>query len=239
VGFRASVLVKKSLQRGIFELAKSAAATMSAYHRAELHGVEQLPAGPALLVGNHGLFGYETPIFFFKILEATGRAPIGLADRGLASIPVVKEVLPWLGGVPGTRQHALDALNSGHWVVCYPGGAKEVFKHRHDRYVLQWSETLGFVRVAAEAGVPIVPFAARGIDETFVTWGASQVTARLFDTQRYAAPLPLGPLPLPTRFRFELGAPMSAPPQSASPKELTGFREEVAQRVRGMLDGMK
>ena len=139
-----------SLRKAVFRFAERGAALSALYHRAKLVGTEHLPLdGPVLLVGNHGVWGYETPAFFHLLHRATGRYPLGLAERGFFRIPRVRTVLPWLGGVEGTRENALAALESGALVVCYPGGARETFKRRHGRYRLRWERALGFVRLAA------------------------------------------------------------------------------------------
>jgi hypothetical protein len=49
-------------------------------HRTRLLGARHLPdAGPMPLVGNHGLWGYETPAFSHLLHRATGRYAQGLA----------------------------------------------------------------------------------------------------------------------------------------------------------------
>ena len=49
----------------------------------------------------------------------------------------------------------------------FPGGAREVYKRRDQRYELLWGERTGFARMAIAAGVPIVPFAAVGAEDRF------------------------------------------------------------------------
>lgn len=202
------------------------------YHRATLEGAEHLPAGPALLVGNHGLYGLETPAFFYLVKGATGRFPFGLADRRVFGWMPMQAVLARVGGVVGTRENALTLLNGGHLVVCYPGGAREVFKAKEDRYRLAWDRARGFARVAIQAQVPVVPFAGLGVDDSFVNFGHPSIARRVLG--RYAVPLSvgLGPLPLPVRFRFRLGAPLE-PPDSLD--EVDDFKVEVQRAVEQLL----
>ncbi len=228
-------VVTRTCQRTLLGLAEMAAAMAASYHQAELWGAEHLPRrGPALLVGNHGIYGYETPVFFYLLRRLTGRYPIGLAERRFFRIPVVKSVLPWLGGLEGTRENALDALGKGNLVVCYPGGAREVFKRAHQRYTLQWQRKVGFVRVAARAGVPIIPFAARGVDESFVQLDAPPFRIQLAEDPTYTMALPV-PVPRAQPFRFLLGEPMTPPPLEVSDDEALAFRDEVARTVQTLL----
>lgn len=209
------------------------------YHRARLLGAEHLPSrGPVLLVGNHGVWGYETPAFFHLLHEATGRYPLGLAERGFFRIPLIRTVLPWLGGVEGTRENALESLRQGNLVVCYPGGAWETFKRSEGRYTLRWERTLGFVRLAARAGVPIVPFAGFGVDDTFFyPSDEERWCVRISAQEKYRMPvvMGLGPLPLPVRITFAVGEPHEPPPENAPEHRLQAFRDGVAASVRRLL----
>lgn len=182
-------------------------------HAPRLEGLSNLPPGPALLVGNHGLLGYETLLFFERILDATGRMPRGLADRCFFRIAGVRDVLVRLGGMYGNTENALDALRRGHLVVCYPGGAREALKRCDaDRYRLRWERSVGFVKVAITAGVPIIPFAAAGVDDTFQILGRLPGTGRaLLGDDKYDLPLFWGQpglLPAPVPFWFRIGAPI-------------------------------
>lgn len=183
----------------------------TSYHRAELELAEPLPEGPVLLVGNHGLFGLETPVFFNLLHRETGRFPIGLADRNVFGFPPIRQILERVGGIVGTRENARALLRQGELVVCYPGGSREVFKAEEDRYRLCWESAVGFAHLATELQIPIVPFAGLGVDDSFIHLGHPPLSRRLLG--RYAVPLAvgLGPLPLPVQLRFRLGRVLEPP----------------------------
>ncbi|RKH06025.1 acyltransferase family protein [Corallococcus sp. CA053C] len=228
-----------SVRRAVFRFAETGAALSARYHRARLVGAEHLPhKGALLLVGNHGVWGYETPAFFHLLHNATGRYPLGLAERGFFKIPLVRTVLPWLGGVEGTPENALRSLSEGQLVVCYPGGARETFKRSQGRYRLRWERALGFVRLAMKAGVPVVPFAGFGVDDTFF-WPPAEdrLCWQLAQEEKYRMPLVmgLGPLPLPVQLTFAVGEPQQPPPPGASESRLHTFRDHVAASVRRLL----
>jgi 1-acyl-sn-glycerol-3-phosphate acyltransferase len=165
---------------------------------------------------------------------ATGRYPVGLAEHGFFRIPLVRTVLPWLGGVKGTRDNAHAALQEGRLVVCYPGGAHETFKPRARGYMLRWERALGFARLAAEAGVPVLPFAGHGVDDTFVYPGDGSLGVQLAPGAKYRMPLVM-PLPLPVRLSFAVGAPLAPPRADADEAALGAFRDRVAAAVRRLL----
>ncbi len=225
------------LPRRFVGLAEKAAFAQARYHRAHLLDSHLLPDGAALVVGNHGLFGYETPAFFTLLHAATGRYPVGLADRGFYKLPVVRRLLSWCGGIEGTPENAHQALSDGKLVVCYPGGAREVFKDADHKYELAWEHALGFVKVAARAQAPVVPFAGFGIDETFTLLRGGEARWRFGRGGRYAVPLAmgLGPVPFPVQFRFILGEPMDPPAREATVSQLVAYRDEVSERVKALL----
>lgn len=216
-----------------FRVAARLAAVGARYHRARLLGAERLPGGPALIVANHGLYGLDTPVFFHLVREATGRIPVGLAERMLCRLAPMKRVLEELGGVEGTRAAALALLGQGRLVVCYPGGAREVFKDRHFRHRLRWEKSVGFVHVARLAGVPIVPVAGVGIDDTYRVVGRLQPLARLAGHEKYAVPVSvgIGAVPLPAKFTFAIGPPVD-PPANDSERAA----REVKERVQGWIE---
>lgn len=223
-------VVKLRLPRAsdpILRAVRSLASLATLWHRARLHGVEHLPDGPALLVGNHGLFGFETPVFFYLLHRATGRFPVGLADKNVFGKPPMKSLLERIGGVTGTPMNARALLREGQLVVCYPGGSREVFKCRTSRYQLQWERALGFARIAIEERVPVVPFAGLGVDDTYLHFGHVDAMKQLLG--RYTMPLAmgLGPLPLPTQLKFRLGHPIKPPRNLTRAHEL----KEAAQRA--------
>jgi 1-acyl-sn-glycerol-3-phosphate acyltransferase len=216
----------------------------SRLHPVRLEGVRHLPRGAALLVGNHGLLGYESPLFFERILAACGRLPIGLADRWFFKVPVVRDLLVRLGGTYGSSENGLSELRRGNLVVCYPGGAREVLKEPHLKYRLLWEKSVGFVRLALAAKVPIIPFAAAGVDDTFnVVTRLRGSGELLMGHGKYDLPVvwgPRGPLPNPVPFWFRLGEPIEAPAKASHDDEgaVRELHQEVWTRTQAMVDDL-
>lgn len=207
---------------------------VSRLHPVRLEGTEHLPDGPAVLVGNHGLLGYETIAFFHAVLERTGRLPLGLADRWFFRVPGLRSVLVRAGGMLGTAENARAALADGAWVVAYPGGAREVLKRdNRAKYRLQWERSRGFARLASELGIPVVPFAAAGVDDTFDIVGTVRGSGQLLmNHSKYDLPVlwGRGPLPRPVPFWFRIGEPI-LPSRPADE-----LHADVWQRTQRLLD---
>ncbi len=211
------------------------------YHPIRFEGAENLPDGPALLVGNHGLLGYEALFFFEEIFRRTGRRPVGLADRWFFEIPGLRDLLVRIGGAYGHRRNALRLLSVGNLVICYPGGARETFKaSAAERYRLRWAQSLGFVRIALESGVPIVPFAAAGVDDTFDIEGRHEGFGRWWmGHDKYDVPRLRGvgrlPIPRPVPFLFRVGEPMRVG-GAASESAVRAWHRAACERAQALLD---
>ena len=223
-------------------LARPLAAAFSRRHPVRIEGLEHLPKGGALLVGNHGLLGYDTLVFFERILAMTGRALVGCADRWFFRVPLLRDVLVRVGGMYGCRDNAVRALERGSWVVAYPGGAREVLKRREDaKYKLQWHESRGFLHVAAAAGVPIVPFAAAGVDDTFDVIGTVRGSGSLLmGHSKYDLPVVwgAGPLPRAVPLWYRLGAPLDVRALERDHGGIDGAHGFVHARVQSMVDAL-
>jgi 1-acyl-sn-glycerol-3-phosphate acyltransferase len=132
-------------------------------------GCERIPrTGPVLLTGNHSIYGLvDIPMLGLEIFEKTGRPVRGLADHNHFALPVWRDLLRGIGAVRGTRDVCSRLFEAGEAVLVFPGGGREVMKHKHERYRLIWKERIGFARLAIQHGVPIVPFASVGVEDMF------------------------------------------------------------------------
>jgi hypothetical protein len=132
-------------------------------------GTEHVPReGPVLLIGNHSIYGLiDIPMLGLEIYEKTGRTVRGLADHNHFALPIWRDFLHSIGAVRGTREACARLFEAGEAVLVFPGGGREVMKHKHERYKLIWKERIGFARLAIQYGVPIVPFASVGVEDMF------------------------------------------------------------------------
>jgi 1-acyl-sn-glycerol-3-phosphate acyltransferase len=131
--------------------------------------VDNVPArGPFVLVGNHQLLGMQDLPTLVRELEVQRGVQVrGMADHFHFQVPLWRDLLVRLGAVPGTRENCSALLAAGEAVLVFPGGAREVYKRRGQRYELLWGQRTGFARMAIEAGCPIVPFGAVGAEDRF------------------------------------------------------------------------
>jgi len=75
----------------------------------------------------------------------------------LFRIPLIRCFCFWGGCVPAVRKRLTDILAKGESVAILPGGIAEIFVQSRDAEYIFLRERKGFVRMAIEMGVDIVP----------------------------------------------------------------------------------
>jgi 1-acyl-sn-glycerol-3-phosphate acyltransferase len=180
-------------------------------------GLGNVPADrPFVLVGNHTLFGLlDVPLMLLGLRQARGVSVRPLGDHLHFRIPGWRDLLGLFGTVEGTPDNCRALMRARQSILVFPGGAREVFKHRGEKYCLLWGDRMGFARLAIEERYPIVPFAAVGAEECFDIVLDAADAMRAFPPLRFlprADEMPplvhgIGPslLPRPERFYFHFG----------------------------------
>ena len=174
----------------------------NAYFRTEVRGLENVPKeGPVLLVGNHsgGFYIVDTFAFAYAFYDHFGanRGFHQLAHQVAFSFPALSTVLRKFGGLPASHANAARAFERGAAVLVYPGGEVESFRPSLRSNEVDFAGRTGFIRLALEHDVPIVPVVAIGGQETalFVTRGRR--LAKLFQLDKLARlkvlPIQIGP----------------------------------------------
>jgi 1-acyl-sn-glycerol-3-phosphate acyltransferase len=142
------------------------------YHRwfrVQWEGLEKIPRqGGALLVANHaGAIPSDAPVIMHGIEEELGRPVYGLADYFFRATPWLGTMWERVGGVPAHPDNALRLLrDQGDLCLVFPEGTKGPSKTYADRYRLRRFGRGGFVEIAMRAGVPVVPIAVVGAEES-------------------------------------------------------------------------
>ncbi len=139
------------------------------YHRSEVRGLDRIPPGRCLLVGNHsgGLTTPDFAIFAVDYYERFGyeRPLYVLAHDSLFHGPAAA-LLPHLGVIRASPENAAAALGSNTAVLVYPGGDMEVYRPTVVENVIDFAGHTGYVDTAVAAGAPIVPIVSIGGQET-------------------------------------------------------------------------
>ena len=164
----------------------------------------------------------------------------------LFDLPGVSDVLERFGIVPASPAMAEAAVARGGVVLVYPGGDLEDCRPWADRHHVDLAGHMGFVRLALQTGVPVVPVASHGSHETeFIVFRGTRLAKALhLDRLRihvlpivFGLPFGLTPIvvphvPLPARVTVEVLDPLqwtaSPDPQAADdPERVRRCYEEV------------
>ncbi len=169
-------------------LARFAHGPLRAWHRAEVRGLDAIPTGPVLYVGNHN-GSTATPDTWLAIGALYAKRgldglPFGLAHGAVRGAPLLGRLLGRLGAVPASHEHALSLFAAGRQVLVYPGGDVEAMRPYRDRDRLRFAGRRGYIRLALRAGVPIVPLVAAGAHATFLVLSDLQWLARALGVDR-------------------------------------------------------
>jgi 1-acyl-sn-glycerol-3-phosphate acyltransferase len=139
------------------------------YFRAEWEGLEKIPTdGGALIVANHAAaIPSDAPVIMHGIETELKRPVYGLADHLFRSLPFVGTMWSRVGGVAAHPDNAYRLLREQQQLVLvFPEGTKGTSKLYSERYKLSRFGRGGFVEIAMRAGVPIVPIAVVGAEES-------------------------------------------------------------------------
>ena len=121
-----------------------------------------------LVAANHTLMGVlDAPLLVLGLHDHTGVFLRALGDHLHFRVPIWRDLLTHFGTVDGTRTNCRALMRAGESILVFPGGGREVFKHKREKYRLIWKERVGFVRLAVQFGYPIVPLAAVGAEECY------------------------------------------------------------------------
>src|SRR4030088_3584946 len=142
----------------------------SLWYRGEVRGLGNIPeSGPVLLVGNHsgGNMTPDTVVFTlaFNTYFGVERSFYQLAHNLVLSMPALAQLRKF-GTVAASPANARKALESGAALLVYPGGDYEVHRPTWERNRVDFDRRKGFIRLALEQDVPIVPVVSIGGQET-------------------------------------------------------------------------
>lgn len=220
----------------------------SLYFRADVRGLDRIPKdGPVLLVGNHsgGNLPPDTFVFTLAFCSYFGveRPFYQLAHNLVVSMPGLGSLRKF-GTVAANHENARLALESGAALLVYPGGDYEVFRPTWQRHEVDFGGRKGYVKLAREAGVPIVPVASVGGQEAALFLDRGQWLARLLMVDKIArlksVPILLAPpwgltvsdmvprLPLPTKIAIEVQDPIDADDIAVSDDDVVHEKVEAA-----------
>ena len=224
------------------------------YFRLHVEGLEHVsPTGGQLFVANHngGIMGPDLSCTLGTLWNHLEVPLFCMAhDFAMRRVTVLGRVLQSVGAMRAHPDNALRVLRAGQPVLVYPGGDLDAYRLSRLRNHVVFGPRTGFVRVARDAGAPIVPVVAHGAHRSAWIFHEGRFLARWLRLDRWsriqrfplAFALPWGiaagpwvpylPLPFPIRLRF-------LPPIWVGTDEpLEVARDRVTSAMQQALDAM-
>ena len=229
------------------------------YFRAEVRGLENIPAcGPVLLVGNHsgGTLIADTFVFAQAFYDHFGADRVfhQLAHDLVFGVPGVRALVTPYGTVPASPENMRRALARDAALLVYPGGDHETYRATWHSADIDFAHRTGFVRLALELGVPIVPVVAIGGQETALFLGPGERLARLLHLHRLlridVAPVQIAPpwgvtvldipgrVPLPAKITVEILPAIDLAAELGAGGDADTAYDLVTGRMQEALDGL-
>ncbi len=206
----------------------------------QVRGLENVPAGRALLVANH-TFGFDVAFPLAAITRKTGRVVYSLGEHAWWMFPGVRRFASAVGVVDGTPENADRLLAADQLLLVMPGGLRESMKPRELRYRLLWGHRYGFVRTAIRNRAPVVPVACVGADEIFELVGNPFARGRKWLGRAFPIPRPWAGVPIvhPVKLRYAIGEPLvlpATPEQEDDPQVVRRCRFEIEGALQELID---
>jgi len=230
----------------------------SLYFRGEVRGLGNIPdEGPALLVGNHsgGNLTPDTTVFSlaFHAYFGVERPFHQLAHNLVLSMPGLGFLRKY-GTVAASPENARKALQSGAAVLVYPGGDREVHRPSWQSGRVDFGDRKGYVRLALDQGVPIVPVVAVGGQETALFLTQGEALSRLLMLDRLlrlkVLPISVGPpwglniggflghVPLPAKITVEVLPPIHLRDEFGAEPDVDEVHAHVTRLMQETLDAL-
>jgi 1-acyl-sn-glycerol-3-phosphate acyltransferase len=230
----------------------------SLWFRGEVRGLGNIPEeGPVLLVGNHSGGNLPADTFVFTLAFSTyfgvERVFHQLAHNLVLSMPGLSYLRKY-GTVAASHENARRALRAGAAVLVYPGGDYEVHRPSWERHKVDFAGRRGFIRLAVDEDVPIVPVVSVGGQETalFLSRGESLAKALKLDALFRLKVLPislalpwginvgdmLGHIPLPAKITIETLPPIHLREEFGPDPDVDEVYDHVVRLMQDTLDAL-
>jgi 1-acyl-sn-glycerol-3-phosphate acyltransferase len=205
------------------------------YWRVRVEGAEHLPSGPFIIVANHaGALPLDGPVLHLALRRERPDLAESrwLLEDQIFHAPFVGVLANRLGAVRANPENALRLLGENRPLIVFPEGFHGLSKPFSERYQLRRFGRGGYVKIALRAGVPIVPAAIIGGEESMPL--IAKIPGGLFGVEYLPVTLP----PLPARWHIRFAEPVSLDGAPSEPEHDLAWIERKNLAVRDQIEGM-
>ena len=228
------------------------------WYRAEVRNMGNVPEnGPVLLVGNHTGGNMAPEVIVLPLAFSTYfgvERPFYQLAHNLVLASPFGAMLRKYGTMAASHKHAETALEAGAAVLVFPGGDWEVHRPSWERNKVDLAGRKGFIKLALNADVPIVPVVTIGGQETALFLSRGAWLAKLTGADRYlrlkvlpiSHALPwglnigdlMGHLPLPAKITIEVGPPINLREHFGPEPDVDEVYAHITGLMQETLDGL-
>ncbi len=232
---------------------------LRAWFRPVIRGIDRIPAGPALYVGNHnGVLSWDSFTFFCQVYAERGveDLPYALGHEVSTALPPLNQLFVPLGAIRASHQNARRVFARGAKLLVYPGSDYDAFRAFADRDRVIFGPRRGYLRLALRERVPIVPVVSAGAHQVLYILDDGQWLARALRLDKLVRAkawpislsiplgLTIGPppffVPWPSRFFQEALEPIvlepNGPEAAADDEHVERCHERVITAMQSALD---
>lgn len=179
------------------------------YFRVQTDGWENIPkTGKVLLIGSHngGLAAPDTVMMTYDWFRQFGTHRLAYAlmePKIWQFLPALARLATQVGTIQPDPNLVRAALRRGAAVLIYPGGVKDVFRPHSLRNKIYFHGHKGFIKLALQEEVPIIPFISHGAHSTLIIF--ADIYPQLQQLHKWGLPWLWGVDP--TVFPLYLGLP--------------------------------
>jgi 1-acyl-sn-glycerol-3-phosphate acyltransferase len=189
----------------------------------------------------------------FNTYFGVERAFYQLAHNLVLSMPGLGQLRKF-GTVAASHDNARKALDAGAVLLVYPGGDYEVHRPSWHRNRVDFGGRTGFIRLALERNIPIVPVVSIGGQETALFLSRGERLARLLALDRMfrlkvlpislAVPWGLnlgdmlGHIPLPAKITIETLAPIDLQAEFGPDPDVDEVYDHLIRVMQDTLDAL-
>ena len=213
-GFRDVSSLDNRDPRVLERFADIAGPILERWYQPEVRGLDRIPDGGALYVGNHsgGFLTPDTWILAVALVRERGLddVPYALAHQVVMEAPGTNQMLTAMGAVAASPENAHRIFEAGFKVLVYPGGDIDSFRPSRDRNRIVFGPRRGYVRLALRERVPIIPVVSAGSHEGWWVLSDGRWLSRILQTHRFLRTDVL-PITLSVPWGLTIGAPPYVP----------------------------
>ncbi len=184
------------------------------WFRPRVRGLDNIPDGGALYVGNHsgGFLTPDTWIFAVALTRERGTddVPYALAHQVVMEAPLTNQALSAMGAVAANAENAHRVFAAGRKLLVYPGGDLDAFRPSRDRGRVIFGPRRGYVRLALSEAVPIIPVVSAGSHDVWWVVSDGRWLSRLLRTHKFLRTDVL-PITVSVPWGLTVGAPPFVP----------------------------